>query len=681
MSSPHRRSQHQPGRARASSQNGTTTPSREPQRSRKGCPECRKRKIKCDERKPECGQCRRSGQVCRIIDSLFRPHTYSFLASASSQRTSLPSYQVPRSVETTQRAETPDRDGPVGGAQTPQQIPSVERHQEKAATPVSPPRPGDSSSIHSPTRTPEGRHSERLYDEEDTTVNLSYPISLAPPAELSPRALISTHTQHEQEAVGTPPTNDSCTLLNATPESVSQDRYEIAFFLRYFSEEPGRWMDVCCDHPYFSEQVVLLSSVCPLVRYAAVALAAKQLGYMKNPVSAVRQTRNHKFMLQAFSESRLDFLWYGAKYYDKAIQILAQHLSHDERCTSHLSPYGVYQTGLTPHGSDLSLPGDHDSTATTLQVLAACMLCQYEDLSATMRAWSGHLHGIHKLLRPYLSDIMTLPTAAHGPQPMKAINAVYWFFALNDMLDAYVNKRSTRLDFRKVFIWRRMGLPLDDSGYLMPGYIDEAHRETILFKALIRLMCQLVNSDLDNSVEWNAINEQLDRWQAILPLSFSSAVSWATAVGSDDTPQASSSELFTHESWFPRDVCAISMAFYHMGRMLLLIHRPVEAFLRQSHTSPDLLTAYHTLQQGLHLQAMKIIAIARGAPNSTVRKYLLQPLYVAGRCLADARERQELLDILQQVDDDLGVFTDYRQKDLSKEWGISYKPVEKDIVP
>ncbi|KNG89739.1 hypothetical protein ANOM_001999 [Aspergillus nomiae NRRL 13137] len=517
---------------------------------------------------------------------------------------------------------------------------------------------------------------------EDTLADLSYPIALAPPAEPNPLALVNTHIQHEQEEIGIAPSiNDSCALLDATPESVDQDRHEIAFFLRYFSEEPARWMDVCSDHPYFSEQVVLLSSVCPLVRYAAVALAAKQLGYMKNPECAIRQTRNHRFMLQAFSESSLDFLCYGAKYYDKAIQILAQHLSHEERCTSQLSPYGVYQTGLTPQSNDLSVLGDHDSTATTLQVLAACILCQYEDLSATMRAWAGHLHGIYKLLRPYLSDTMNLPTAVHVPQPMKAMNAVFWFFALNDMLDAYVNKRNTRLDFRKIFIWRRMGLPLDDSGYLMPGYIDEAHAETILFKALIRLMCQLVNSDLGNSVEWNAINEQFDRWQAILPLSFSSGVSWPHFAGSDNAQQATPSELSAHESWFPKDACAISMAFYHMARMLLLIHRPVEAFLRQSQNNPDLLTAYHTLQQDLRRQAMEIIAIARGAPNSTVRKYLLQPLYVAGRCLADTGERQELLDILQQIDDDLGVFTDYRQKDLSEEWGIPYKPAEKDIVP
>jgi hypothetical protein len=41
-------------------------------------PECRKRKVKCDERRPVCGQCQKSGRDCHIFDTLFRPHTLSF---------------------------------------------------------------------------------------------------------------------------------------------------------------------------------------------------------------------------------------------------------------------------------------------------------------------------------------------------------------------------------------------------------------------------------------------------------------------------------------------------------------------------------------------------------------------------------------------------------------------------
>lgn len=243
-----------------------------------------------------------------------------------------------------------------------------------------------------------------------------------------------------------------------------------------------------------------------------------------------------------------------------------------------------------------------------------------------------------------------------------------------------VNKRRTRLDFKKTILWRRMGLPLDNSGHLMPDHVHQAQAESILFKFLIRLMCQLVNSSLGNPTEWSAINEEFDRWRAILPLTFSS-ISWPPLPRKDDAQEAASPDLFSHEIWYARDVCALSMAFYNMARILLLIHRPLDVFLRSAQQNPDLLTTYHSFQQDLRSHAMEVISIARGAPNGTVRKYLLQPLYVAGRCLVDANDRQELLDILRQIDDDLGVFTDYRQRDLSEEWGIPYQPVEKNIVP
>jgi hypothetical protein len=290
---------------------------------------------------------------------------------------------------------------------------------------------------HAVTGAEEAQNDQWRYEDYNALAGLPDSGTLETAAEPSPRALVYTPIQNERNAAEIrPPTDVFCSLLNSTHKDNYQDGCEVAFFLRHFSEGPGRWMDVCCDQPYFSEQVALLSPVYTLVRYAAVALAAKQLGYMKNPESGIRQTQSHRFMLNAFADSKLDFLWYGAKYYDKAIRILAQQLSHEDGSLCQLSPWGIYQTGLTPQTNEYGLGGAHDSTAATLQALVACILCQYEDLSATMRAWSGHLNGIHKLLRPYLSDPMTLPTPVHIPHPNKAMDAVYWFFALNEMLDA-----------------------------------------------------------------------------------------------------------------------------------------------------------------------------------------------------------------------------------------------------
>ena len=318
------------------------------------------------------------------------------------------------------------------------QVPSYRGRRARTDSPNSRPCQGDPDPERSVTSASGAQRARTAYEAENFLVGVPPPGTLEPPAEPSPRAIISTHIQNAQNAaIVAPAAHGFSGLLNSTHEDNRRDRCEVAFFLRHFSEGPGQWMDVCCDHPYFSEQVALLSPVCTLIRYSAVALAAKQLGYMKTPESGIRQTQSHRLMMHAFADSNLDFLWYGAKYYDKSIQILSKQLSREDRSVCQPSPWGFYQAGLpTPDSNEFSIAGDHDNTGITLQFLAACILCQYEDLSATMAAWSGHLDGIYRLIRGYLNETATPPTTFHIPQPMKAMDSMYWFFAINDMLDA-----------------------------------------------------------------------------------------------------------------------------------------------------------------------------------------------------------------------------------------------------
>lgn len=83
--------------------------------------ECRKRKIKCDETHPQCGQCRRAGRSCPILDSLFRQHALTF--------------SVPAAAETAEQAAQSNTNIPRGDAPTssphqtsPQQSPSAYNH-------------------------------------------------------------------------------------------------------------------------------------------------------------------------------------------------------------------------------------------------------------------------------------------------------------------------------------------------------------------------------------------------------------------------------------------------------------------------------------------------------------------------------------------------------------------------
>ncbi|KAL2825733.1 hypothetical protein BDW59DRAFT_69656 [Aspergillus cavernicola] len=596
------------------------------QRSRKGCPECRSRKIKCDEQTPECGQCLKGGRVCRIIDSIFKPHSYSFLPAPANETTSADSRQI----------------------SSPAKGPDV----------LSPQHARDS--LQFPLELLNERQDHHHATDNPATCT-EYPAR--DPSLSNGCSPISQHNAQPSAIFYHAPSQDDDTY---------EDRCEITFFLRHFSEGPGRWMDVYGGQSYFSQQIVLLAHRSPLVRYAACALAAKQLGQTRHPESHIRQTNTQRLMLKTLIATKLGFTWYGAKYYERAIQLLAKQISKKDRISCSLSPNYIYRSELTPQSADFSVPKDQDDDAAPFRILAACILCQYEDVNATIRAWSGHLDGVHRLLRPHLYDPTEFKACSQILQPASALDAVFWFFVLHDMLNCFVTRRRTRIDPEDISLWRNMGLPLDDHGRLS-DHSRKVQSEIILFKALVWLMCQLVNSDLSSAMQWMKMNDDFDRWENMVPSSFYIPIAWPPAT----EPNHANAEAFEREIWFTSDLSAITLAFYHMARIILLIHRPMELFIQQSRSQDDILSTYNTLQHGLRQHAIEIIPIMHAMPSETVRKYMLQPLYVAGRSLIDDKERRALLQILRDMADDFGLFTDYRIKDLCEEWGMPYNGIDR----
>ncbi|KAL4951294.1 hypothetical protein BDW69DRAFT_196593 [Aspergillus filifer] len=593
-------------------------------RSRKGCPECRGRKIKCDEKQPECGQCLKTGRACRIIDSIFKPHEYTFKTTpvkqnAPSSRNAIDDKDVPQTRAT---RKTP-------------RIFMVD-DQYRAAT--SPTKPFHPESV-----------ADRPIPGHDLGKSNVHTQSPALPYE-SPHIPITTQ-----------------------PEDTYQDRCEIAFFLRHFSEGPGQWMDLVGDRSYFSYNAVVLSHWSPLVRYAACALGAKQLGQTRHPELQIRQTNTQRLMMMALIDTKLGLTWYGAKYYEKAIQLLSKRISRkDLTTTSTSSPNYIYGLSSTPMSADQSTV-DNEADDFPFQILAACILCQYEDVNATIRAWTGHLDGAFRLLRPHLADPAALRISDMIPQPVRALDAMFWYLVVNDMLNAFVIRRRTRIDPDDLVLWRTMGLPLDECGRLATSFPRDAQIEIILFKALVRLMCQLVNADIENSNHWLKMTVELDRWQASVPASFYVPITWPPA----DASPTTSADPFTRETWFASDICAITLAFYHMSRMILLAKRPIDPFEPRPQNRGDSLDPDNTLQQDLRKHAIEIIPIVHAMPSETVQKYMLQPLYVAGRSLTDDEERSTLLRILRAMGDDFGLFTDYRVQDLCVEWGIPYSGIDR----
>ncbi|KAL4946585.1 hypothetical protein BDV06DRAFT_233151 [Aspergillus oleicola] len=589
-------------------------------RSRKGCPECRSRKIKCDEKQPECGQCLKSGRACRIIDSIFKPHEYSFKTTPVKQ------------------ASPKARDGVIHTSSSRRAL-NISAINGQAVAPG-----------YSPTK---ASRAELVGDKANLGCS---------------SVETNNYTQCPTMLYESPriPTTSQ-------PEDSYQDRCEIAFFLRHFAEGPGQWMDLFGGRSYFSYNAVVLSHWSPLVRYAACALGAKQLGQTRHPELQIRQTNTQSLMMRALIDTKLGFTWYGAKYYEKAIQLLSRKISKNDPLPYSSSPNHIYGLNSTPKSADHSTLGDNEADSFPFHILGACILCQYEDVNATIRAWTGHIDGAFRLLKPHLADPVAFRISDMIPQPLRALDAAFWFFAVNDMLNAFVIRGKTRIDPNDLVLWRSMGLPLDDYGRLATNSPREAHLEIVLFKALVRLMCQLLNADLANGEQWAMKTEELDRWQASVPSSLYVPITWPPA----DASPTNSADPFTRETWFASDICAITLAFYHMSRMILLANRPVDLSISDSQGPSDHLGSYNTLQQDLRKHAMEIIPIMHATPSETVQKYMLQPLYVAGRSLTDDKERSSLRRILRDMGDNFGLFTDYRVQDLCEEWGIPYDGIDR----
>lgn len=158
------------------------------------------------------------------------------------------------------------------------------------------------------------------------------------------------------------------------------------------------------------------------------AVAAKLLGQASDSHTQIGRTSGLRLAASALLRGDRDFNWYGAKYYEKAIQLLTRQLSHGSpNWPSHPSPSFLY---------DLDPGTGHESPTTALMV--TCMLSLYEMLSATvsMSAWGGHLNGLYKLLQHVSNGELftSQPSVLNfSPDEMAAIQASFWWFVVSDI--------------------------------------------------------------------------------------------------------------------------------------------------------------------------------------------------------------------------------------------------------
>jgi hypothetical protein len=501
---------------------------------------------------------------------------------------------------------------------------------------------------------------------------------------------------------------------------------ELAFLLRDFAEHCGSWMDLFELNLFFSANVPLLAVQCPLLLYSCTALAAKSIarvdGRRQNAAKSTEFAERNTF--EAWPGRPMSVAdWYqrAREYYDLAVSLLRQALAGAVRpptasLPEHTSPSSVFTVQNQP------LP----TTDSDELVAATAILCVYEFLDASTPEWSRHLDGA-KSLFDIANDRMvhmTLPPSPHAARtpasqssnllvelPHKLLGpgrrAVFWCFARQDMLCAFINNSRTRLDTFDLEVWRSAGLKIMHCGLVCPSNPDHpdyqpenAMPDDMVGNALVWVLAKLVNfiaagDDVPESISplglgmrqqqlleyWEKLDEELRAWYEGLPDSFK-----PTAVVS------SSQGMDMEEKWFPRPACASTAQWWHFARIQLLYNKPHLStatpasrgrlgLAGDNHGSSlaSRHASYASIIQQSREHAKEIVAIGLGRSDEGARVHSVQPLWTAGLVLGgsdgDVDEetwmwRRCVLGLLRGIERDMGWASGYRVRSLLEQWEL-----------
>ncbi|GAB7358331.1 hypothetical protein MBLNU230_g2403t1 [Neophaeotheca triangularis] len=520
--------------------------------------------------------------------------------------------------------------------------------------------------------------------------------------------------------------------VDSTSRDPAIEDPELCFLLRDYSERAGLWMDLFDLGLFFSASVPLWAVSCPLLLYSAVALSAKSLSRVdgRKPIvygqGSSPSTQSNMKHWPGYPMNSEEWLRKGREYYDIAVSLLRQSLSGASRpSTSSLPTDATSFTITMAQGAPLPAPDSDELVAAT------AILCVYEFLDASGAEWSRHLDGAKSLfeiakdrmipltLPPSpvsLAQQVTRQLAGHidhdtsnpGRSVSSARVAIFWNFARQDMLSAFINHTQTRLDTSDLKMWRGGGLKLTTEGFICPSnpkhpdyHPETAMSDDTISNALIWLTMKLVNfiaagdevtsspSPLGLGVRqrelltyWEGLDTQLQTWHAGLPDSFHAP---ARHRPSKETPFPASDE-----EWFPRSMCASTMQHFHFARIQLLHNKPeLSTGHRSASSAPgtSLAARHATYTAILHQSrrhAKEIVAIGLGRTDEGARVHAVQPLWTAGLVLGNENAagegavvsdetvywRRTIVGLLRGIERDMGWASEYRVRGLLDLWGL-----------
>jgi len=162
--------------------------------------------------------------------------------------------------------------------------------------------------------------------------------------------------------------------------------------------------------------------------------------------------------------------------------------------------------------------------------------------------------------------------------------------------------------------------------------------------------------------DWNDLWFDLDGWYAEVPAYFKPYVRYqpsghiGVAVGSPEVPFC--------EILFTTPVAGATMIHYHFTCILLLLKKPIEQLSPVAQ-----LKSYRDLAKEVENHCLEICGIAAGRPSAAARIQIIQPLVLAGQCLEGHQKRKGVIQLLREIEFDIGWPTGQLITQLQQYWG------------
>ncbi|KAM0438536.1 hypothetical protein ACHAPT_001285 [Fusarium lateritium] len=618
-------------------------------RTSTGCLTCRRRRVKCDERKPRCVQCSKSDRDCRYAQPSDPDQADRGISEAARSR------EGPAPEASCSGDSSTDGPSVAQGTEAEEPQPSIEGtgdYQDPFPVPVEasatfqihdsidipqddPPETSSANVDFDFAGSPLARSQvsllnispfewydllahdaisqiQRLNDasngeprwnfDESTLSRRQSPAPKSADTDSRP-----SHTQHRHDdGLGVSLVDHSANKPWNTAEGIELSPTDLGFF-RYYTEIVGPILDLFDQARHFTNVVPHLAMRNSGLLKAILAVAAKHMslglkarqpqidGNLSESSSPEATTGGNQPSQRHQTPAHM-----ATQYYYETLQYLSQTLLYPSYAESH-------------------------------EILAtAIMISTYEmfdaDGTSTSGNWERHLRGAFWIQRSQDNDGESLDGLRR---------AVWWAWLRQDIWAAFRAGRPTLTIWRP---WKRLeDLDSDELATRMV-YICA---KCVEFAALDKTSPdQDIRQRIDRG---NRLLQALEDWHRILPCSYKS-VTVATepdAVMSQTPPESSRLKTKFRSIWFHPPNHAGAMQMYHFAKAIVLLNQPTTGGLNVYRQRQK------CLNESLHMVCGIANACREGEPAMAFVN--VQAIFAVGQCVQMPEKQVELLDTLDRM--------------------------------